>query len=124
MTKEGELYAKFLERAEVQPSGEIFLTGGAAQQFVMVCQSAGMAVLGIEGVRIDSNGVAPYLDVIADYSPRTLVPWEAYQERCNRFAHDFLRNAIDEKGVGIYFCFEVLGPDEYVECLRKLTSGT
>lgn len=119
--KEDEIYATFITRAEVRPSGEIFLTSDDAQQFVTICQRVGIAVLGIEGARIDSNQIEPYIDVIADYSPKALIPWEVYLERCNRLAHDFLVNAIDEKGAGTYFCFEVLDSEEYLECLKKIT---
>lgn len=123
MTKESEIYAPFIERAEVRPGGEIFLRGDDAQQIVSACQNAGMAVLGIEAARIDTNHVMPYVDVIADYSPRTVMQWDAYQERCNRLALDFLREAINEKGVDAYFCFEVLDLADYSDCLRQITSA-
>jgi hypothetical protein len=123
MTNENEIYAPFIARAEVRPGSEIFLRSDDAQQFVAVCQGAGIAVLGIEGARIDSNQIAPYIDVIADYSPRSVMPWEAYQERCNRLALDFLREAVKEKGADIYFCFEVLDVAEYSDFLRRLISA-
>lgn len=124
MTKEDEIYAPFIERAAVRPGGEIFLKGSDAKQFVSACQSAGVAVLGIEGARIDSNQVTPYVDVVADYSPRTATQWEAYQERCNQLALDFLRKAVEEKGPDAYFCFEVLDPAEYSDYLSKITSAS
>jgi hypothetical protein len=123
MTKEEEIYAPFIARAERRPSGEIFLNGDDAQRFVTACQSAGVAVLGIEGARIDSNQVMPYLDVIADYSPRRPMQWEAYRERCNRLALDFLLEAVKEKGADIYFCFVVLDGAEYADCLKQITSA-
>jgi hypothetical protein len=121
MMREEEMYAPFIERAKVRPSGEIFLNGEDAQQFVTACGSAGMSVLGIEGARIDSNLVFPYVDVIADYSPKSLMQWDAYQERCNRLALDFLRDAIRKKGADIYFCFEMLDGEDYADCLKQIT---
>ncbi|CAH2919834.1 MAG: hypothetical protein CPSOU_3489 [uncultured Paraburkholderia sp.] len=120
MTKEDEIYASFNGRAEVRIGGEIFLKADDAQRFVAAAQTAGMAVLGIEGVRIDSNQVVPYVDLIADYSPRTAMEWAEYLERCNRLALDFLWQAVSEKGTNTYFCFELLDHAEYVDCLKKL----
>ena len=98
MTKESKIYAPpFIERAVVRPGGEIFLTGDDAQRFVAACQGAEMAILGIEGVRIDCNKLMPYIDVIADYSPRTALQWEAYRERSNQLALDFLRAQLRKK---------------------------
>jgi hypothetical protein len=121
MTMEHEIYAPFIKHAEVRPSGETFLTGDDEQQFATICQRVGMAVLGIEGARIDSNQVEPYIDAIADYSPKALIEREVYRERCNRLARDFLKSVIDEKGAGTYFCFEVLDSEEYLDCMRKIT---
>ncbi|MFM0099205.1 hypothetical protein PQQ87_26645 [Paraburkholderia nemoris] len=122
MTKESEIYAPFIERAEVRPEGEIFLRGEDAQQFVAACQSAGVAVLGVEAVRIDAKQVMPYIDVVADYSPRSTMQWEAYQERCNRLALDFLRKAVEQKGEDTYFCFEVMDRAEHADYLKRITS--
>lgn len=124
MTKESEIYAPFIERAEVRPGGEIFLRSEDAQRFVAASQSAGMAVLGIEAVRIDANQVMPYIDVIADYSPRSAMQWEAYQERCNRLALDFLREAVKQKGEDTYFCFEVIDRAEHTDCVKRITSSS
>ncbi|MGF6769277.1 hypothetical protein P3T18_001747 [Paraburkholderia sp. GAS199] len=118
MTKESEIYAPFIERAEVRPGGEIFLRGEDAQQFVAACQGVGMAVLGIEAARIDDNRVMPYIDAIADYSPNSAVEWEAYQDRCHRLASAFVRDVIQQKGEDTYFCFEVIDRAEYVDCLK------
>ncbi|MFL9900072.1 hypothetical protein PQR71_18275 [Paraburkholderia fungorum] len=104
--KESKIYAPFIVRAEVRPGGDIFLRSEDAQQFVAASQSSGMAVLGIEAVRIDANQVMSYVDAIADYSPRSAMQWEACQERCNRLALDFLREVVEQKGDDTYFCFE------------------
>jgi hypothetical protein len=124
MKKESEIYAPFIDRAEVRPSGEIFFRGEDAQQLVAASQSAGMAVLGIEAVRIDANQVMPYIDAIADYSPKSAMQWEAYQERCNRLALDFLREAVEQKGEDAYFCFEVMDRAEHAEFLKRITSAS
>lgn len=124
VTRESGIYAPFIERAEVRPGGEIFLRSEDAQQFVAASQGAGMAVLGIEAVRIDANQVMPYIDVIADYSPRSAMQWKAYQERCNRLALDFLREAIKQKGEDTHFCFEVIDCAEHTACLKCITSAS
>lgn len=123
MTKEKEIYASFIERAEVRLGGEIFLKADDAQQFVTACQNAGLAILGIEGVRIDSNQVMPYIDAIADYSPRKILEWDAYRDRCNRLALDFLRQAVADKGADTCFCFEVMDQAEYAECLKNIPAA-
>ncbi|RKF47221.1 hypothetical protein [Paraburkholderia fungorum] len=124
MTKESEIYASFIEHAELRPSGEIFLRGKDALQFVAVCQNAGMAVLGIEAARLDAHQVMPYIDAIADYSPRSAMQWETYQGRCNRLALDFLHATMDQKGEDTYFCFEVMDRAEHADCLKQITPAS
>jgi hypothetical protein len=123
MMKEEELYAPFIARAKGKLGGDVFLNADDAQQFVAACKNAGFAVLGIEGVRIELGQITPYLDVIADYSPRRTMEWDVYRERCNRLALDFLREAVREKGADLYFCFVVLGNEEYADCLKHIVSS-
>ncbi|MFM0227217.1 hypothetical protein [Paraburkholderia dipogonis] len=118
--EKGQLYGVFIERAAVQLGIEIFLRYDEARQFVSACQNAGMAILGIDGVRIDSRQVMPYIDAIADYSPTRVLEWDEYRDRCNRLALEFLRQAAAEKGADTCFCFEVLDHAEYVDCLKKI----
>ncbi|HEY1996400.1 hypothetical protein [Paraburkholderia sp.] len=120
MLKQRELYAPFTERAVVRPGGEVFLSGDDAQRFVVACESAGLAIAGIEGVRFEGEKIKPYIDVIADYFPRKVQEWNTYQEQCNRLALDFLHNAVKEKGVDTCFCFEVLEPAGYADCLKRI----
>jgi hypothetical protein len=113
MTKVEKIYTPFIPHAKVRPGGEIFLKGDDAQQFVSACQRAGMSVLGIDAARIDSNGVLPYLDAIADYSPKKPLQWDAYQERSNRLAIDFLRKTMEAKGPDTYFSIVIWDAEEY-----------
>lgn len=122
MTKEDEIYAPFIERASLRPGGEIFLKIYDAKLFVTACQNGDMAVLGIEAARIDSDNVFPYTDDIADYSPNTAMQWNEYRERCNRLALDFLERVLEEKGENVYVCFELLERDEYLDCLKQISS--
>jgi hypothetical protein len=122
MMKEEEIYAPFIARAKGRPGGEIFLNADDAQQLVVACKNAGFAVLGIEGVRFELDQITPYLDVIADYSPRRIMEWDVYRERCNRLALDFLRETVKKKGADVCFCFVVLDNEEYADCLKRIVS--
>lgn len=115
-----DIYAPYLERAEVSPGGEVFLTSSDALLFVDRCDRLGLAIIGIDGARITPHEKELYLDAIGDASPTSFMSWEAFKHTRKRFARSCLREFIREKGVDIYFSFVVLDSEAYADALQRL----
>lgn len=118
MTTGKEIYASYLHRAKI-PGADIFLVAQDALSFTEHCDRIGLAIIGVEGVRIDAGGTTPYMDAISDASPTCAMEWEEFKEDRNGFARECLRLFISEKGPDTYFCFVYLDAEGYAKIMNR-----
>ncbi len=83
------LYRQFHDFA-FESADEVYLPVGAAESAVDAADDYDVAILGIEIFRRTPTGLLPQPE-IADFSNLHADSWEAYRQRCNELARQFLR---------------------------------
>ncbi|MFC0399090.1 hypothetical protein [Paraburkholderia rhizosphaerae] len=114
MINECEIYKHYLARAVTADGGETYLHAYDAPNFIADCETWNIAILGFDTFWIDETGILPFLDGIADFSPREKEPWAEYRSTCNRLSAEIVNQLIEEKGrEKTYFSFVLLDETEY-----------
>ena len=114
-----EIYNPYLLRAITSDGGEIYLHASDALNFITDCETQNIAKLGFDTFRIDERGILPFLDGIADFSPREKKPWTEYRSRCNYVSASIVKQLIEEKGLEkTYFAFVLWTESEYSEAMQ------
>ncbi len=82
-----------------ESAGNLYLPPSVALTLVDAADRADLAVLGLEGFVLESGGLRPRLDLIADYSSAEGSTWADYRRACNSSARTFLRALPDTQGI-------------------------
>lgn len=74
----------------VTRGGELYLPPGPALEVVSALDTAGFAVVGIEGARITHASTEPDLGLIAVCADESQLDWDTYKRDANECARRFL----------------------------------
>jgi hypothetical protein len=61
-----------------------------ALEFIALCDSAKLAVIGIEGYIIEGRDIVPQMNIIADWSAIKRPTWEEFYAACNLESRNFV----------------------------------
>lgn len=120
MTIQDEIFEKYRSASIGEPGTEIYIASEAALCIPDDCENANAAIIGVDTFTIILEATYPYLDGIADYSPRVQQPWDDFRRQCNRAAQKFMQEMQAEKGANTYFSIVIIDVDEYENSLRRL----
>jgi hypothetical protein len=95
---EESLIKEFNKRGKIV-SGELVFNAQTALDFVDACESNDLAVIGVEGFILESGGLRPQPNMIADYSSAEKSTWKQFRDLCNRSAKQFLRTISSKPGL-------------------------
>jgi hypothetical protein len=84
-----DVFEQFRERGEVL-GGELYLRPADARDLIAASEAAGLAVVGVEGVTWEPDGVRPRTDLIADFSMHDAPTWSEYRLACNAETRAFV----------------------------------
>ena len=95
---EDEVLQTFATRG-TQIGGEWFFQPKVCLDLVSECESNGLAVIGIEGFKIDGSEVVPQLDLIADWSNVEVKEWEAFVAEASALSRKFIETISVASGI-------------------------
>jgi hypothetical protein len=110
MLTETQVFEQFAPIGIVAEGGEIYIPKREVSDFIDLCESNQLAVIGVEGLIYEDGKFIPQLDLIADYSSSRIADWTTYMETCNSAARAFIESAKSREN--LYFTFVVLSPQE------------
>jgi hypothetical protein len=115
-----KIFEKYRSALIGEPGEEMYVEGKAALSIPVDCESANLALYGLDTFTIIPGATYPHLDGIMDYSPRVRKPWDDFRQTCNRDALQFMQEMLAQKGANTYFSFVMADADEYESSLRSL----
>lgn len=120
MPIQDKLYEKYRPALIGEPGEEIFFESGVAMSIPADCETANVAIIGVDTFTITPGSIYPHFDGIMDFSPRTQRPWDDFRQQCNKAALKLIQEMCAEKGANTYFSFVTIDANDYDNCLRQL----
>ena len=91
----GELEAMFRNRGEMH-DGALCLKPADAIEFVQVCETNDLAVIGVDSFLSERDAMVPSLHLVADFPAMSDTDWIAFRRLCNAESEHFI-TALDER---------------------------
>lgn len=79
--------------------------------FLEKCEETGLALIGLEGFRLEEGATRPLLDLIADCTPSNATEWTEYCRTANACSRMFLGQVEDR--AGLHFAVVVIGKPDW-----------
>jgi hypothetical protein len=113
MLSSEQLEEKYRKKGVVRGGGSLYLYPREAKSFIRDCYANGLGVSHIEGLVIESNGIRPLMDQIADFLPYGIdlpfTDWQGYRAVTQDYALSFIDSVPAE--LGLVFEIEPIDQD-------------
>lgn len=103
MLSSKQLTEKYRKHGVVRGSGSLYLSPTDAKSFIRDSYANGLGVSHIEGLVLESDGIRPLLDQIADFLPLgidlSFTDWRGFRELTQDYALSFIDSVPSEPGL-------------------------